>query len=282
LQTVYIDILICVNLIINYLLLSAAAFYTHCEISVKRLILGSAVGAVCSLCILLPVLPVAADILLKVLSSLITVYSAFGYKKKRTFIKLYAVFILSTFIFGGIVTALCFLFSPQNLFFKNSVVYIDISPVLLIIYSVLCYFIFKGIYHLTGNYEASDSFCILTVFNGGNILRVTAKIDTGSSLKEPFSQMPVIVIGRNTAQSITPIEIVEYETVRTLEYRKSINNIRFIPFTTVGGKGIMPCFKAEKVFVNDDPCTKSAYIALCRDDYIQGDFQAIIPYELLD
>ncbi|MBQ2152469.1 MAG: sigma-E processing peptidase SpoIIGA, partial [Clostridia bacterium] len=48
-QTVYIDILICVNLIINYLILSAASFYTHTEISVKRLITGSVVGAVCSL-----------------------------------------------------------------------------------------------------------------------------------------------------------------------------------------------------------------------------------------
>lgn len=281
-QTVYIDILICVNLIINYLILSAASFYTHTEISVKRLITGSVVGAVCSLCILLPVLPIAVDILLKTLISIITVYSAFGYKKKRTFIKLYAVFILSTFIFGGIVTALCFLFSPQKLFIKNSVVYIELSPVLLIIYSVLCYIIFKGMYYLTGNYEGTDSFCILTVFNCGNALRVTAKIDTGSSLKEPFSQSPVIVIGRSTAQSITPAEIAAYETVRTLEYRESINNIRFIPFTTVGGKGIMPCFKAEKVCINDDPCTKNAYIALCRDDNIQGDFQAIIPYELLD
>ncbi|MBQ2605020.1 MAG: sigma-E processing peptidase SpoIIGA [Clostridia bacterium] len=281
-QTIYIDILICVNLVINYLLLSATSFYTHTQLSVKRIIIGSAVGAVCSLCILLPVLPVAADMLLKILVSIMTVYSAFGYKKKKAFIKIYAVFILSTFIFGGIVAALWFLFSPQNLFIKNSIVYIELSPVLLIIYSVLCYIIFKGIYYLTGNYDTADSYCILTVFNSGNALRVNAKIDTGNSLKEPFSQAPVIVIGRNTAQSITPVEITEYETVTTLKFRESINNIRFIPFTTVGGRGIMPCFKAEKICINDDPCNKSVYIALCRDDYIQGDFQAIIPCEILD
>ncbi len=280
-QTIYIDILLCVNLVINYLLLSCASFYTHTDIKIRRLILGSAVGALCSLSILLPEIPFLANMLLKVAVGGVTVFSAFGKKRPKEFIKLFAVFLTATFFFCGIVIALWFLFTPKNLIIKNSVVYLQISPTALMIYSIICYLAFRIFNTISGRHEVVSTRCILTVGNNNGFVRVTAKIDTGNSLKEPFSQCPVIVIGRKTAQPVTPREILEYETVTTLNYRTSVNNIRFVPFTAIGGGGIMPCFKAEKVFLNDIPCDKTVYIALCNDSFITGDFQAIIPYEIV-
>ena len=279
-QTIYIDILLCVNLIINYLLLSATSFYTHTRIKIKRLLLGSAVGALCSLTILLPVIPFALNMLIKITVGGVTVFSAFGKKRFSEFIRLYAVFLIATFFFCGIVIALWFMFTPKNLLIKNSVVYLSISPVLLIVYSVVCYCAFRIFHTIAGRHQVRDTYCVLTIANDFNAVRVTAKIDTGNTLKEPFSQCPVIVIGRKTAEVITPAEIIEYETVTTLKYRTEINNIRFVPFTSVNGEGILPCFKAEEVYIDDIICDKTVYIALCRDSYIQGDFQAIIPYEI--
>ena len=60
-QTVYIDVLLCVNLIINYLPLSAVGFYTHTKVTIRRLLSGAGVGAVCSLTILLPKLSFFPD-----------------------------------------------------------------------------------------------------------------------------------------------------------------------------------------------------------------------------
>lgn len=280
-QTIYIDVLLCVNLVINYLLLSAVSFYTHTQVRMRRLLLGSAIGALCSLVMLLPVIPFALNMIIKIIVGGLTVLGAFGRKRISEFIKLYAVFLTATFFFGGIVIALWFLFTPKNLLIKNSVVYLNISPVILIIYSAICYCAFRLINTLAGRHRVNDTFCVLTIVKGGNALRVTAKIDTGNTLVEPFSQAPVIVIGRNTARCITPAEIYEYETVTTLNYRTSINSVRFVPFTAVGGSGILPCFKAERIYINDIPCDKIVYIALCKDDYIKGDFQAILPYEII-
>lgn len=279
-QTIYIDVLLCVNLIINYLLLSATSFYTHTQITIKRLLLGSAIGAICSLTILLPVIPFVLNMIIKITVGGVTVLSAFGKKRPPEFIKLYAVFLISTFFFCGIVIALWFMFTPKNLLIKNSVVYLSISPVLLIVYSGVCYCAFRLFHTVAGKHKIKDTYCTLTVKNKNNTIRITAKIDTGNTLKEPFSQCPVIVIGRRTAEAVTPAEIVEYETVTTLRYRSSINNVRFVPFTSVGGGGILPCFKAEQIYIDDVICDKVIYIALCNDDYIQGDFQAIIPYEI--
>lgn len=280
-QTIYIDVLLCVNLVINYLLLSATAFYTHTKATLKRLLLGSSVGAICSLIMLMPVIPTAINMALKIIVSFLTVFACFGPKRKKSFIKLYTVFLTATFFFGGIVIALWFLSEPKNLLIKNSIVYINISPAALIFYSVLCYIAFRAAHKIIGKYRTRDTFCVLTVVKGCHALRVNAKIDTGNTLTEPFSQCPVIVIGRSTAAAITPPEVLEYEKVTSLTYRTSINSVRFVPFSSVGGGGILPCFKAENVYINDSLCDKNVYIALCNDEYIQGDFQALIPYEII-
>lgn len=280
-QTIYIDILLCVNMVINYLLLSATSFYTHTQIRLKRLLLGAAVGAVCSLSILLPEIPLAVNIIFKAIVGGLTVFSAFGKKRKNEFIKLYAVFLIATFFFGGIVIALWFLFTPKNLLIKNSVVYINLSPIMLIVYSAICYCAFRIVNTIAGKHRVKNTVCTLTIVYGSNVLRINAKIDTGNTLVEPFSQCPVIVIGRTAAQHITPKEVYEYETVSTLSYRTSINSVRFVPFSSIGGSGLLPCFKAERVYINDTLCDKNVFIALCSDEYIRGDFQALIPYEIL-
>lgn len=281
LQVIYIDILLCINLIINFLLLSAAAFYLHEDITVKRLLTGAGVGAVGALTILLPELPLPLDILLKAVLGAATVFSAFGRRGRKTFVKLYAVFLTATFFFGGIIAAVWFLFTPRSLVIKNSIVYLNIPPVSLILCSAVCYAAFRLFCTLSGRYKARDSFCTLTLGRGGYFITVRAKIDTGNSLCEPFSQCPVIVIGRRAAESITPSEIVEYETVTSLKYRTEVSGVRFVPFSSVGGRGILPCFKAERVIIDGEPCTKRVYIALCADGDITGGFEALVPSEIV-
>ncbi len=281
LQTIYIDILLCINLVINFLLLSAAAFYLHEDVTLIRLIAGAAFGALCSLEILLPVMPLPIDTAAKLLIGAATVFAAFGRRGLPTFAKLCAIFLAATFFFGGLMAAVWFLFTPRSLVIKNSVVYLNISPLMLILLSAVCYGAFRLFFVISGRYKPHDTFCTLTLGRGDRFVTVKAKIDTGNSLCEPFSQCPVIVIGRACAESITPPEIAEYETVTTLQYRTEISGVRFVPFSSVGGRGILPCFKAEKIFIDDLPCTKSVYIALCDDGDITGDFSALVPCEII-
>lgn len=280
-QTIYIDILLCINLIINFLLLSSASFYTHTPVSLKRLMVGASVGAVGALTILLPDMPILLSAAVKTAVGGLTLFAAFGKMPAKQFIKLYAVFLTATFFFGGAAAALWFFFTPQRLVIKNSVVYLDISPVMLIISSAVCYGAFRLFHMISGIYKPTDTVCILTLKHGENSVRTAAKIDTGNNLTEPFSQCPVIVIGRETAKAVTPDALYEYETVTTLEYRTEVEGVRFVPFTSVGGKGILPCFKADEVFINDEQCRKTVYVALCEDERMTGGFKALVPCEII-
>ena len=57
LPVVYIDVLLGVNLFVNYFLLLAVGRFLHLAVRRLRLLAGAAVGAVFSLSILLPPLP---------------------------------------------------------------------------------------------------------------------------------------------------------------------------------------------------------------------------------
>ena len=280
-QTVYIDVLLCVNLIINYLLLSAVGFYTHTKVTIRRLLSGAGVGAVCSLTILLPKLSFFPDTALKLAVGSLTVISAYGIKPFKSFVRLYAVFLTATFFFGGIMIALWYVFTPKDLIIKNSVIYLNISPIKLIMCSVICYMLFKIFHTISGRHDTKETVCILTVKQDHSAVRVKALVDTGNCLKEPFSQSPVVIIMRSAAHSIIPKAMREYECVTTLKYRENFDNIRIVPFTSVGCKGIMPCFKPHELFINDILCDRSVYVALCDDEYISGDYQAIVPSDIM-
>lgn len=280
-QTIYIDILLCINLVINFLLLSACAFYLHEDVTIKRLMLGAAVGAAGSLTILLPVLPFLPEVLLKAAVGAATVFAAFGKSRPRELMKRCAVFLTATFFFGGAIAAVWYLFTPKDLIVKNSVVYLNISPVALMLASIVCYGAFRLFYTVSGRYKAAETFCTLTLRRGGGSISVPAKIDTGNSLCEPFSQCPVIVIGRRTAEEITPAELCEYERVTTLRYRTEVAGIRFVPFSSVGGRGVLPSFAADEVLIDGQRCTKRVYIALCPDEDLQGSFLALVPCEIV-
>ena len=129
---------------------------------------------------------------------------------------------------------------------------------------------------ISGQAKIKQEMCILTVTTNAGILRTAAKIDTGNSLKEPFSQCPVIVMTRRSAEAITPDQLKEYETVTTLTYRENISGVRFVPFTAVGGRGILPCFLAKEVRINDRLCNEIVYIALCANDSL-GEYKALVP-----
>ena len=76
-QTVYIDVLIGVNLFINYFLLLAVARFLHLPVRRGRMIAGAALGAFYALSIFLPELPSILALLIKLLMSATIIWAAF-------------------------------------------------------------------------------------------------------------------------------------------------------------------------------------------------------------
>lgn len=286
-QTVYLDILLCLNLFINYFILLAAAKFTKLAPKRRRIVLGAAFGALCSLIILLPPLHSVLNFVVKMLIALGVVFMTFGRQPFKVFLKNLAAFLLISFCFGGAMIALWFAFTPKGMVINNGAVYFNISPLVLIVSTLVCYFVLRLVSRLSGREAPQKVICRVKIQNLGGQAEFFGKLDTGNSLTEPFSQSPVIVADFQTVKAIVPEEIKEYFTVKSIASNITADtacapNIRFVPFHSIGGDGILPAFRPKQVFIDDTLCLREIYIAVCEKPRLTGECRAIVNTQCID
>lgn len=262
-HTVYIDVLIAVNIFIDFMLLVCTAKFLHIKIKFIRLVLGSILGGILSLTALLPKMFFLLNVAVNLTEAAVIVFATFGFGNFKLYFKRITVYFSVSFIFCGIMIAIYTALRPQGMEIYNNIVYFNISPTLLIILTLVCYYILNFIKRLT---KGADGFAVQNVqlIHKGKSCMFAAKTDTGCNLKEPFSGYPVL--------------ITEKELLNELDITDS--PMRIIPFESLGGKGIIKGFKPDKIFINNKEILNNVYIGVC-ENVINSDIKALIPIDFL-
>ena len=100
-QTIYVDVLIVLNIYVNFFLLRITAGITHSPLRTGRCMISSVYGSIFSLTILLPELSSIITLLIKLAAAVSIVALAFGaYDKKRLLINTGA-FFAANFVLAG-------------------------------------------------------------------------------------------------------------------------------------------------------------------------------------
>lgn len=258
----YIDILITVNVFIDYLLLLCVKRVLNIYARTWRIILGSAIGGAFSLTALLPRLPWGLNLPLDFLAAAVIIFAAFGKARVKTFLQRTAVYFASSFLFCGLMMFIYTLFKPDGMGIYNDVVYFDISPVLLIILTLICYYILKIIRHFTKG-EIGKTTCVAEVALKGETESFTAVIDSGCSLKEPFSGAYVIIAEKRILHNLHP----------------EGDKMRIIPFESLGGCGFLEGYRADSVRIDGRLLGCEVYIGLC-EGVLKGEVKALVPFEI--
>lgn len=271
---IYADILIVINIIINYLLLRASAAVTACEFKPLRFLAASALAGVFSLIIFADNLPVWLSVIIKILFLTIMVAIAFGAKSVKAYTKYFAAFFISNFVFAGIMLAVCTFLLPNGAMYKNGVVYFDIDILTLTISAIVCYIILSLLSRLTRSRVPPKCIYDIRITAGEKSVEGKALFDSGNTLCDCFSGKPVI--------------IAEEEFVENL-YDKSnlsdMKNFRLIPFTTIKNGGALPAFMADEVEIeiNGSPArAKEIYIAVTDKKIVSGGYSALLGVPFFD
>ena len=259
--TVYIDVLVTVNIFTDFFLLLYVKRFLSIRARLFRLILGSLIGGILSLTALLPKLPTGLNIILDIIFASIIVFFSFGRTNIKNYIKRVAVYFGISFFFCGIMIFIYTAFKPKGMAIFNDVVYFDISPVLLIILTLICYYILRLIRRLTKG-DIGKSVCSIEAWFNGQSVTFSAVLDTGCNVKEPFSSLYVIIAEKELLKDIT----------------LDTDKIRVIPFDSLGGKGLLKGYMPDKLTVNGKEV--NAYIGIC-ENVINSEIKAIAPYELI-
>ncbi len=175
---------------------------------------------------------------------------------------------------------LWFVFTPKGMYVKNSVVYFNVSPIVMIVTTLIAYFIIQSMTRLMAKSFAETKFCKVKVVSNGNTCEFYGKTDTGNTLYEPFSHLPVIVVNE---KAVKPIIENEFQKLIDGEYDTLTVNrkYRLVPFQTVGGKGLLPSFMPDRVYLDNTECQQKIYIAVCRDAITGTTIQAMINPEII-
>jgi len=261
--------LFCVNLIINYFLLLACIKIHKEQRRFRRLLAGAAVGAAASFFIFLPSLNTVADIFFKIFLSIIIVYTAFGYKNKKRFVRLFATFFLVSFAFAGIMIAVWFLWEPPGLLINNSVVYFDISPILLIVSCVISYIIIMLISMFTRRKITPLNEYYIEIFLENKSVYGKAMHDTANNLCDLFSGDPVVVTDFDFIKALIKVPaLATFKNTHSPPDNIDVDNFRLIPYTTVSKSGFLPAFRPDCIILTSGGKTvkiKNVLIAVSRE-----------------
>lgn len=275
-QVIYIDVLICVNLVINYFLILATSKFLYLRLKRLRLILGEVLGAVYSLYILLPDYPVFVSLITRLFMAATIMGTVFGFKNLKILAKSVAYFFIVSFLFSGIMFGMWYVFRPRGMAINNGVVYFNISPLLLIASSLVAYTVIEITNRILEKKENKNLVCSVLVRVGERQVNFAAKVDTCNSLREPFSNLPVIVASEEVLKPILPQGFWPFIKGNEMQNFEDFK-IRFIPFQTVSGEGLLPAFKPDVVKIKND-FEKEAYIAVCSKEVLpDGTFSLINP-----
>lgn len=286
-QVIYIDVLITVNLFINYLLLLTTKKFLSLSWKIPRVIIAEILSGIFSLYILLPEVNFFISLIIKLFMAASIIFSVFGFKNIKFFLKTSLCFFFVNFIFSGIMLAMWFTFKPPGMEMSNGIVYFNISPLILVFSTLISYFVIEIINRMLGTKSVKDSFCTIKIDFGNKTEELKAKIDTGNLLKEPFSNLPVIIIRKSNALKIVPKNILELTDnylnpkSNTYSLTGTFYSIRMVPFGTVLGEGVLPAFKPQKI-ITPTGIFKEAYVAVCPDNTLSEEIGALINPELIN
>ena len=236
-QTIYVDVLIVLNIYVNFFLLKMTSAITHSPLRTLRCIVSSAYGSIFSLLILFPALNSLLATLIKLAAAVTIVMIAFGiHGKKRLFMNT-AAFFSANFILAGTVYAVYSWFSPEFMHMENSYFYIDFSMMILIAVTAVLYlaiYIFRRIF--VRNMADSGDYRVSIRYKDRNI-DLCGLADTGNILTDLFTGSPVIVCDQGKFPEVSDAT------------DKLPKGFRLLPCKTVSGSGIMPVFRPDEIII---------------------------------
>lgn len=262
-RTVYVDVLVAVNLLIDCMLLMSVGRLLRLQTKPWRIILGGAVGGACSLAALLPKLPSALTAALDLIFAALMILATFGRTSPKRFLIRTSALFAASFSFCGIMLFVCTIFKPKGIAVINDVVYFNISPIWLILLSLLCFYALKLFGRLTHK-TAAKRVCTVQARLGNDTAEFTALVDTGCHVTEPFSGDAVIIAEKALLKDIPLLNF----------------QIRIIPFESLGGSGALEGIPAKEISIDGKALPERVYIGLC-DGVLRGDVKAIVPSEIL-
>ena len=234
-MTIYIDIILLINFIIDLLLLLSVSFLLKRRASITRIIISSSIGSLSTL-LLFVIHNNFLLLIYKLLISIIMIIITFKYNNfhyfKDNLIYLYIISI----ILGGTI----YLINNQISSINNGLIFTSNNlKINLFLLTIITPIIIYKYLITTKNYQITYSnYYDIDIYYNDLCIKGTAFLDTGNNLKDPYFKRPIILINK---------ELIN-DPVKTF----------LVPYSVVNNqKGLLEVFSPKKIIINNKKCKKT-------------------------
>ena len=211
---VYVDLLVIQDLIYNYVILLGISLLLTRITNIKKIFLSSAIGTIPLIFLFINIsnqLNFFISFIFSIIMSLIT----FSYKDIIYTIKnIFYMYSISIFLAGGINLINVNLLPNIDNLILNVIILIILAPIITYIY-------IKSINNYKNNY--SNYYKVDIYINDDEKLTLSAFLDTGNKLIDPYKHRPIILINKKLIETKDKkILLVPYNTINTNDLLKCI------------------------------------------------------------
>ena len=260
-MTVYLDVIFLENIVINYIILYVTGLISKSKIKQNKLLLGALIGAIYSIIYYLLKLKIYSSFIIKIILSIVIIYVSFNSNNYKDLLKKVLLFYLTSFVFGGATIAIIYMANSQNITILNGVLVGNYTIKTILIGVIIAYFTILIAFKIIKNkISKKDLICDISVRLDNKNIRTKALIDTGNMLKEPITNLPVIVMEHTLLYDVIPKDILNNtEKILGGDFSKIPDDIRdeyssklkVIPFSSLGKQnGMLLGIKGEDLTVN--------------------------------
>ncbi|CEP69504.1 Peptidase U4, sporulation factor SpoIIGA [Moorella glycerini] len=297
---VYLDVLLAINLVMDYLILWTTARLGQLATTGWRLLAGAAVGAVYSLAILFPGGEWEQVLLVKILFSVIMVLVAFFPLNGQRFLQALVYFYLAAFAMGGAMLGAIYLASGEaatpviggTLVLVHNIRY----TWLLVAVAAAGMLAVLGTGWLKKNFWQQVLRLPVIITFAGRQRALKALVDTGNSLRDPLTQRPVIIVEYSALKGLLPEEIIKHYSsqeepdleslVKSLASSPWVTRLRLLPYHSLGqSQGMLLGLRPDEVIVITNERMikiKDVIVGLYRERLSpEGNYRALLHPDLL-
>jgi len=249
-MTVYIDQYIIINTILNFVILRFTKYIIKSTSSNMKLVVSSFIGGIFALFMVFPEIKFMTGFITKIIFSVILTLISFKSVNLKDFLKNLTVFYFVSFTIGGCGYAIMNFIKSGN--FSSTTKLLSITVLL----SYIILNVISSIYEKHLKYDRLTH--KLTIVSENKHIETKCFYDTGNSLRDPISKLPVIIVNISIIKDLLPEkftdELIQNKDVVEIyfEFSKEIK-LKLIPYHTVSNNGFMLGFIPTKILIDDKP-----------------------------
>lgn len=208
------------------------------------------------------------NFIIKFILSIVIIYISFTPKSFKELIKMIIFFYLTSFVFGGAALGMIYMVNMGKVSIQNGMIIGNYTMKTIAIGAIVAFIIIILAFRFVkSKFTKSDLFCNITIKINNKEIKTKAMLDTGNLLKDPITNIPVVVVEHKLLYEAVPKEILDnienilggdLEKIPEEIKNEYLSKLKIIPFTSLGKQnGMLLGLKADGIKLEEENDVKN-------------------------